>query len=362
MDCRKNKRNTASAQQFEQNLERNLAELAQELRDGSYRPGRSVCFVITHPKPREVWAATFRDRVVHHLLYNQVAGRFIKSFVHDSCACIPGRGTLFGSERLEHHIRSATQNWSRPQHYLKMDLANFFVSIDKDTLRAQLAKKITDPWWLRLAEVILYHDPREDFEFRGDPALMNLVPKHKRLTNAPANTGLPIGNLSSQFFANVLLDRLDQFVKHHLKVKHYVRYVDDFILLDSDPKRLNSHRQAIEAFTTSQLKLQVNPRKTILQPVERGVDFVGHVIHPWHTMTRKRTVNNACRRIETAAPEDLLPMVNSYLGTVSQATHAHGDRARIAAASMKRGHCVRSDLRKAYRAGAAPLLAARRSA
>jgi len=348
MDCLKHKRNKASTQEFEQNLERNLADLAHELRSGTYTPGRSVCFVITHPKPREVWAAQIRDRVVHHLLYNQVADRFIKSFAHDSCACIPGRGTLFGSRRLEHHIRSATQNWSRPQHYLKMDLANFFVSIDKDTLRAQLARKISDPWWLNLADVILYHDPRQDFEYKGDTSLLELVPEHKRLTNAPANTGLPIGNLSSQFFANVLLDRLDQFVKHQLKVRHYVRYVDDFILLGDDPKTLNSHRAAIEAFVSTQLKLQVNPRKTILQPVERGVDFVGHVIHPWHTTTRKRTVSNACRRIEGAAAPDLLQMINSYLGTVSQASHAHSDRARIASAAMKRGHCVRADLRKAY--------------
>ncbi|HBO82067.1 MAG TPA: reverse transcriptase, partial [Cupriavidus sp.] len=130
-DCRRRKRNTHSALVFEQRLERNLRDLHDELMDGSYKPGRSICFVVTRPKPREVWAADFRDRVVHHLLYNQIAPRFHASFIADSCACIPGRGTLYAAERLEAKVRSITQNWVHPAWYLKCDLANFFVSIDK---------------------------------------------------------------------------------------------------------------------------------------------------------------------------------------------------------------------------------------
>ena len=119
LDCRKHKRNSGSALAFEQNLERNLWELHKELSDGSYSPGKSICFVITRPKAREVWAADFRDRVVHHLFYNHVSPRFHASFIADSCACIPGRGTMYAGERLEAKIRSITQNWSRPAHYLK---------------------------------------------------------------------------------------------------------------------------------------------------------------------------------------------------------------------------------------------------
>ena len=147
-DCRQNKRNTASALAFEQDLERNLGRLNDELLDGTYRPGRSICFVVTRPKAREVWAADFRDRIVHHLLYNKISPRFYASFIADSCACIPGRGTLYAAQRLESKVRSITQNWSRSAFYLKLDLANFFVSIDKRVLRAKLAAKISDPWWL----------------------------------------------------------------------------------------------------------------------------------------------------------------------------------------------------------------------
>lgn len=102
---------------------------------------------MTKPKPREVWAADFRDRVVHHLVYNRIAPRFHASFIANSCACIPGRGTLYAASRLEHDVRSVTANWARPAHYLKCDLANFFVAIDKATLRDQLARKVPAGWW-----------------------------------------------------------------------------------------------------------------------------------------------------------------------------------------------------------------------
>ena len=151
IDCRRTKRNSASAQAFEAHLERNLCDLHDELISGHYQSGRSICFVITRPKPREVWAAQFRDRVVHHLLYNKVSPRFLARFSADSCACIPGRGTLYAAQRLEHQVRSITQNWSHPAHYLKCDLANFFVSIDKTVVRERLARHITEPWWMQLA-------------------------------------------------------------------------------------------------------------------------------------------------------------------------------------------------------------------
>lgn len=113
-DCRQSKRNTPSALAFEANLERNLIKLNDELTAGTYAPGKSICFVVTKPKAREVWAADFRDRIVHHLLYNHISPRFYASFVADSCACIPGRGTLYAARRLEAKIRSASQNWSKP--------------------------------------------------------------------------------------------------------------------------------------------------------------------------------------------------------------------------------------------------------
>ena len=352
LDCRESKRNSASALAFEQNLERNLCKLHDELTGGTYRPGRSICFVITRPKPREVWAADFRDRIVHHLLYNRVAPRFYASFIADSCACIPGRGTLYGARRLEANIRSITQNWSKPAHYLKLDLANFFVSIDKRIVRELLAKRIAEPYWMQLAEQILFHDPRADFELRGSPELLQRVPKHKRLTSQPATHGLPIGNLSSQFFANVLLDALDQHIKHALRCKHYVRYVDDMVLLHESPQWLNAARVDIDVWLPERLGLLLNPTKTILQPVARGVDFVGHVIRPWHRVTRKRTVNEAMRRVREIGASDLYQTANSYFGLLRQAK-SHHQRAQLSNVLRYRGHVISGNLTKTYRRKAA---------
>ena len=350
LDCRRNKRNTASALAFEADVESNLLELHRDLVAGDYRPGRSICFVITRPKPREVWAAVFRDRVVHHLLYNRVAPRFHASFVADSCACIPGRGTLYAAERLEHQVRSITRNWRAPASYLKCDLANFFVSIDKRVLLAQLRRRIAEPWWARLAETILMHDPRLDVEVRGCRRELALVPAHKSLFNAPDAHGLPIGNLSSQFFANVLLDDLDQFVKHQVRAPHYVRYVDDFVLLHERAAWLNGARERIEARLAA-LHLRLNPRKTILQPVSRGIDFVGQVIKPWRRTTRPRSLTAALQRVASAPPELVHQSANSYFGLLRQATHSHTDRAHLANAVRARGHCVNGDLTKTFRKG-----------
>ena len=332
LDCRRTKRNSASALAFEAHLERNLCALHDELASGTYAPGRSICFVVTERRPREVWAATFRDRIVHHLLYNHIAPRFYARFTADTCACIPGRGTLYAARRLEHQVRSIAHNWARPAHYLKCDLANFFVSIRKPILLSQLQAHVPEPWWMRLASAILMHDPRADVDLRGHPALLQRVPPHKSLFNAPADTGLPIGNLSSQFFANVLLNDLDQHAKHRLRAPHYVRYVDDFILLHPSAQWLNAAHADIQAWLPQHLQVRLNPRKTILQPVSRGVDFVGHVIKPWHRSTRRGTVAKAVARIQHLPAAELHPVANSYFGLLNQASHSHTDRARLALA------------------------------
>jgi len=352
-DCRRNKRNTNSARQFEQAMETNLLDLHDELLAGTYQPGRSICFVVTRPKAREVWAAEFRDRIVHHLLYNQIGAGIESTFIADSCACIPGRGTLYAAKRLEAKVRSATQNWSRPCHYLKADLANFFVAIDKRVLDRQLRQLIDEPWWRRLALQILWHDPRENVSMRCPIHLLNRVPRHKRLTAQPAHLGLPIGNLSSQFFANVYLNALDQFAKHELKARHYIRYVDDFVLLHESPQQLNAWLAEIEAFLPT-LGARLNPTKTILQPVARGIDFVGQVIKPWRRSTRRKTVTEATRRIAVASDDELLATANSYFGLLGQATASHHDRAQLARLLLRRGYTVNAALTQTYRKRGAP--------
>jgi hypothetical protein len=349
LDCRRTKRNSNTALAFEIDLECNLRCLYDELADGSYRPGRSICFVITRPKAREVWAAEFRDRIVHHLLYNHVGPRFERSFIADSCACIEGRGTLYAARRLESKVRSITQNWSRPAFYLKCDLANFFVSIDKRILRELLFAKIREPFWRALTELVLMHDPRADFVYRGDPSMLDRVPHHKRLMEQATNFGLPIGNLSSQFFANVYLDVLDQRAKHVLGARYYIRYVDDFVILNESPDWLNAALRDVDMFLPARLGAQLNPRKTILQPIDRGIDFVGHVIKPWRRSTRRRTFHEALGRVATAPASDVQQMANSYFGLLRQATASHQDRAQLANVVRDRGHAVDAAFTKSYR-------------
>ena len=222
------------------------------------------------------------------------------------------------------------------------------MSIDKTVLSGQLARKVSESWWLELANVILMHDPRRDVEVRGTRRELALVPPHKSLFNAPDDHGLPIGNLSSQFFANVLLDDLDQFVKHQLRAPHYVRYVDDFILLHESPQWLNQAKAQIEC-KLADLHLQLNPRKTILQPVTRGIDFVGQVIKPWRRTTRPRTMRTAIKRLREMDAAETFESGNSYLGLARQASHSHHDQALIARVLRQRGHTVDGDLGKVFR-------------
>lgn len=351
-DCRRRKRFTDSALRFEINLERNICELQEELLSGNYWPGRSICFAISHPKFREVYAADFRDRIVHHLFYNRIAPRFERAFSVESCACIKGRGTLYAIKRLDKHTRSITQNWTRGAFYLKCDLSNFFNHIDKRILWRILQDKIHEPWWLDLAGRLLWHDPRQDFEVRGDAWVLDKVPAHKRLTNQPDGFGLPIGNLPSQFLANVILDRLDQRIKHYIKARYYVRYVDDFVVLGRSPGWLNAVLFDINMFLPTELNLELNSKKTVLQPVDRGIDFVGQVIKPHHRLTRRRVVRHALHRIRTTPASELFDTANSYLGILRQATHSHCDRVSLCRALWRRGRAVNGALTKTYRMGA----------
>jgi RNA-directed DNA polymerase len=323
-DCRKGKRNTFNASAFEENLESNVIDLHRDLTEGCYVPGRHICFVVRYPTLREIWAADFRDRVVQTLFYNRYLEKFHNRFIYDSYACIPGKGALRGAERLKDFCRRATQNWSKPCYYLKADVANFFVAINKDVLYRILCKVVVEEEWQNLARVILFNDPREGVLIRGDKNLLSMVPERKSLFRCADNKGLPIGNLTSQFFANIYLDQLDQFVKHTLKCKFYTRYVDDFVILGSDPGELNDLYEKINEFLKEDLELALHNNKKRIAPIEQGVDFVGYVIKPWRTYLRRRVIKNLNRKIEglvgikQAKYEDYAPSVNSYLGFLRQ--------------------------------------------
>ena len=192
-------------------------------------------------------------------------------------------------------------------------------------------------------------DPRTDVEVRGRRELFARVPPHKSLFNAPEHHGLPIGNLSSQFFANVHLDALDQFIKHQVRGQRFVRYVDDFVLVHRDADWLTDAHRRVAQFLPDRLGLRLNESKTIRQPVERGIDFVGHVIQPHRRTTRRRTLRAALHRLEHMPAQDVYAAGNSYLGLVRQADASHHEQALIARALLKRGHAVDGDLSRAFR-------------
>lgn len=298
--CRRRKRNTLNALRFEQNLEENLVALHEELTAGTYRPGRTIAFLVKKPKRREIFAADFRDRVVHHVLVGYLEPRWERRFIHDSYACRKGKGTHKGVERLRSFTRKVTANGTRRAWYLQLDVRGFFTNIDRRILYARLAAKEDDPAVLWLIRVLLFDDPTAHCLLRrARRADFEALPAHKTLFKAAPGCGLPIGNLTSQFFANVYLDALDQFVKHHLKARYYLRYCDDIVLLSTERAELEQWAAAIEAFLADVLHLTLNDRRR-LRPVSDGIDFLGYIVRPDYVLVRRRVVGACYTRLARA--------------------------------------------------------------
>ena len=407
--CRRNKRSTLNAMRFESNAEENLYLLAEELADETYRPSRSIRFAVDRPKLREIVAADFRDRVVHHYLVERLEQIFEPIFIHDSYACRVGKGVHAALARTRDFIRQGTKNNTVPLYALHLDVKNFFMTIDKriltqmvedrlvkearrntttnppkpisanlninaldfplpfqgegrggdgvdcmistsyhkhphphpnlplereGTKSAKLAHipltpspspegrgelfpfslrtlwglkervaegrmRVTLPFLNRLARTLIAHNPMARRIDKGDRRLLAGIPPHKTLLHAPFGVGLPVGNLTSQFFANVYLNELDQYCKHALKCRYYVRYCDDFLILDSDPKRLEMIREDVRGFLAKRLRLELNTRYAAITDVRNGIDFIGYIIRPDYVLVRRRSVNNLRQRLDT---------------------------------------------------------------
>jgi len=341
LDCRRNKRNTPDALAFECNQEENLIQLVEALNDRSYRPATSVCFYIEKPKAREIFAAAFRDRIVHHLIYMELAQLWERKFIDQSFACRPNKGTHKAEQVLQSYTRKATLNGKKPAYYLKMDLQNFFMSINKHVLSRLLCKKCSDTQLRWLLQTVIFHDPTQDFEMVGSDRMKEKLPKQKSLFHVLEDCGLAIGNLTSQFFANVYLNPLDQFVKHTLKCRFYVRYVDDFILIAVSKGQLLFWQEQIIHFLERELLLRVNFNATKIDTVFNGIDFVGFIIRPFYKLCRRRVIGNCKTRLANFQSllvlqddsktvwkydqdilEKLLAIMNSYLGHFRHA-HTH---------------------------------------
>ena len=303
LDCRKRKRGTVNALRFEFDLLENLTRLALDIQQGRYRPSRSVCFVTTRPKLREIFAADFRDRIVHHLVVRELEDIWEPKFIHDSYASRKGKGTHAAAARLQRFMWSATANMNRPAWYLQLDIRSFFMSIDKQILFGLLEQTLDrqpdqsrSAGLLYLLHEIIFHDCTLNYAVKGDPNMLKHVPTHKSLFANPPDIGLPIGNLTSQFLSNVYLNELDQFVKHSLKCRYYLRYVDDFVLLANEPGQLDAWRQDIAGFLDRRLKLRLKS-EGMVRRVTDGVDFLGYIVRPRYILARRRMVNSLKSRL-----------------------------------------------------------------
>ena len=327
-DCRRTKRNSINQLRFEENLETNLVELFRDLKSGDYKVGRSIAFVVTHPKIREIWAADFRDRVVHHVIYNAISDRYYRRFIRDSYACIQGRGTHDGLRRISGFARSITQNYTRKAWVMKVDVANFFNSIDRHILLSFLERRVDEPWLRDLIRQVTLHDPRPGAFYKSHKELFDMVPPHKSLILAKDGVGLPIGNLTSQFFANVYMNELDQFVKHRLKARYYGRYVDDMIFMHDDPAVLNGWAVQVDRFLQEKLALHLHPNKTKTNLVQNGFDFIGFVVKPGRTYLRQSSLSRCYQKIraweragspvDAETLQELGDTVTSYLAMLRQ--------------------------------------------
>lgn len=340
-DARRHKRRKPFQIAFEGDLEGNLSSLCDDLMSGTYKPQPSTCFLIREPKIREVFAAQFRDRIVHHLYYNYTHKLFERTFIADSYSCIKGRGTHNGIERLTRHIRQVSQNWQEQCYVLKMDIRGYFMHIERQRLldivmrnlikmsKHKVSSNSSSVWADcididfvgRLSREIILLDPILDCKRIGEKKEWAELPKDKSLFHSPDNCGLPIGNLTSQLFSNVYLNELDQFVKRELKCRHYGRYVDDFFIVDSDRQWLRNKIPMIRDFLADNLGLELHEGKVRIYDAMRGVDFLGAFIKPFRNYVSNATLSRMEKKIKTLNRKNeghhLQSRINSYLGILS---------------------------------------------
>ena len=283
-EFKRGKKKKPDIQEFEFSLEDNLFQLHSELKGKTYRHGDYTSFDVTDPKLRRISKACVRDRVLHHAVFRILYPVFDKAFIYDSYSCRIGKGTHKAVSRLETFCRKLSRNNSKIIFVLKCDVKKFFDSINHNILLNLIKRKIGgDDVWLIGKIVDSFHK----------------IP----------NTGLPLGNVTSQLFANIYLNELDQFVKHNVKEKYYLRYCDDFVILGESVGRLQKVTGDIGKFLAQNLKLSIHPAKIVIRKYRQGIDFLGYVILPNHRVLRTRTKKRVLKRVSKKN-------LSSYLGVL----------------------------------------------
>ncbi len=305
-DARRHKRSSMSALAFEIKYESKLFQLGQEIINEAYVIGRSICFICFKPLKREIFAADFRDRIIHHLIYNYINPIFEPLFINDSYSCRVGKGTSYGIKRLSHFIRLYSKNYTKECYILKLDIQGYFMFIDKNILYKKIENKINrinrnnivdQIWLLNIIHKVIFHDPTKNCIIKGKKEDWNGLPKSKSLFGAESGRGLPIGNLTSQLFGNIYLNEFDHFIKCTLKCEYYGRYVDDMVIVHNDKEYLKSIIPIIRQYLHDELNLTLHPKKIYLQHYAKGVSFLGAVLKPYRMYIRNGTKGNFYSKI-----------------------------------------------------------------
>jgi len=289
------KKSRKDVAEFSLNLSQNIYRLHEDLRTKIYRHGAYEAFSISDPKPRSIHKATVRDRLLHHAIYRVLYPYFDKKFIYDSYSCRQLKGTHRALNRFNDFVAQVSQNSSRTCWVLKCDVRKFFASIDQVTLTNIFKRHIGDADTVWLIERTI-----ESFQSTGP------------------GKGLPLGNLTSQLLVNVYMNEFDQFIKHRLKLRYYIRYADDFVIMHHDKNVLMEVLPKVQSFLDEQLKLSLHPDKVFLKTAASGVDFLGWVHFPHHRVIRTTTKKRMFKKINDSGQKP--EVVQSYLGLLS-----HGD-------------------------------------
>lgn len=278
--------------EFSLNLSQNIFKLHQDLLNKNYCHGTYEAFSISDPKPRSIHKATVRDRLLHHAIYRVLYPIFDCKFIYDSYSCRYGKGTHKAINRFKQFARKVSKSNKRTCWVLKCDIKKFFASIDQATLIQIVEKHISDPDVLWLTSRVV-----GSFQSTG------------------LGKGLPLGNLTSQLLVNVYMNEFDQYVKHVLKQKYYIRYADDFVIMHHDKNILENILPKVQGFLSEKLKLTLHPNKVFLQTANSGVDFLGWVHFPNHRVLRTNTKKRMFKNVGCCKGNEAV--INSYLGLLS---------------------------------------------
>lgn len=325
-DCRRNKRRTVNALLFESDYERNCVELWREINERTYTIGRSIAFIVTKPKPREVFAADFRDRVVHHLVAKRLEPLFERVFIEDTYNCRRGKGTLYGVRRLAQKVYEVSNGYTADCYIGKFDMLGFFMSIHKPTLNRMLQDFINEMYqggdkdiikWL--TEAIVTHCPEKNCIRKSPKEMWDMIDDNKSLFKNGDQYGLAIGNLTSQMFANFYLHRFDEYMSGCYE--GYGRYVDDFYVVDRSKEKILQGMQAMAHMLKKELGITLHPKKIYLQHFSKGVKFIGAAVKPYRTYLGSRTAGNMLSAIDRyngmadkSDADEFVSCMNSYIG------------------------------------------------